>query len=105
MFAAKSTSSASLKSIVLCSAATLCLQASAVRALAASNAAPAIDSSAAFTDLNEAVGALQTNFGSASKVGSSPVTIARAAADLTTRWEKSGRHCSARYAQTIEDDA
>jgi len=105
MFAAKSVSRASLVSFVACAAAISCIQVSAARASAADSAVPSIDPSTAFADLSEAVGALQTNFGAAKQVGSSPVTIAHAAADLTARWEKSGRHCSAGYAQTIEDDA
>jgi hypothetical protein len=105
MFTAKSASRVSVISLVATAAAILCIQASIVRAAAADTSASSVDPSAAFADLNEAVGALQTNFGSAGKVGSSPVTIAQAAADLTGRWEKSGRRCSTVYAQTIEDDA
>jgi hypothetical protein len=105
MFAAVSASRISVISFVALAAAVLCCQSSFARASAADVSASSIDPSAAFTDLNEAVGALQTNFGSAAKVGSSPVTIAHAAADLKSKWEKSGRHCSTVYAQTIEDDA
>jgi hypothetical protein len=105
MSAANSASKSSVVSFVALAAALLCIQASVIRAAAADLSTSSIDPSAAFADLNEAVGALQTNFGSAGKVGSSPVTIAQAAADLAARWEKSGRHCSAVYAQTIEDDA
>lgn len=104
MFASNSASRLSVI-FVASVAAILCIQVSLVRAEADDVSASSIDPAAAFSDLTEAVGALQTNFESAAKVGSSPVTIAHAAADLTARWEKSGRRCSTFYAQTIEDDA
>jgi hypothetical protein len=105
MFEVNSVSRASLISVIACAATIICLETAGTRAAFAGGAAPSVDPSTAFADLNEAVGALQTNFGTAKQVGSSPVTISHAASDLTTRWEKSGRHCSVGYAQTIEDDA
>ena len=105
MFASNSASKASVISFVASVAAMLLMQVSVVRAASADVSSSSIDPSAAFADLIEAAGALQTNHGSAVMAGSSPATIAHAASDLAARWEKSGRRCSTAYAQTIEDDA